>query len=114
MTLEERWAEVTADLIELEENHAFLEGLFALEAGQWENIAVLCRDIVHLKDDFEQLQEVSKNNLYVTWVDYPHASHGEGYCLIIFYTEEWQWSNTALYNKRWFTQKYACRKPVTS
>jgi len=43
---EERLRDLTADLVECEENSAFLERLFSLNAGVWEDLTVLCRDIV--------------------------------------------------------------------
>jgi hypothetical protein len=107
MSGEDSLTDVTADLVEREENHVFLERLFALEAGVWEAVAVLCRDIEHLKEPIEALQRSSTGVLYVTWLDYPHAAYGQGYCLIVFFEEEEHWSNVALYNKQWFFQKCA-------
>jgi hypothetical protein len=105
MNREDGLADVTADLVEREENHVFLERLFALEAGVWEAAAVLCRDIAHLKEQIEALQRSSTGGLYVTWLDYPHSAYGQGYCLIIFFVEEEHWHSVALYNKQWFFQK---------
>ena len=109
MKVEERLADLTADLVECEENSVFLERLFSLMAGVWADVTDLCRDIVHLEDDMAQLQQSSKGRLRATWLDYPASTHGKGYCLIIFFTEELHWSNIALYNKQWFSQKIARR-----
>jgi hypothetical protein len=105
MKVEERLADLTADLVECEENSVFLERLFSLKAGGWEDVTALCRDIVHLEDHMAQLQRSSKGRLRATWLNYPASTHGKGYCLIIFFAEELHWSNVALYNKQWFFRK---------
>ena len=109
MKVEERLADLTADLVECEENSVFLERLFSLKAGVWEDVTTLCRDIVHLEDHMAQLQQSSKGRLQATWLDYPASTHGKGYCLIIFFVEERHWSNVALYNKQWFSRKVTRR-----
>jgi len=109
MKVEERFEDLTADLVECEENSTFLERLFSLKAGVWEDVTVLCRDIVHLEDHMAQLQRSSKGRLQTTWLDYSASTHGKGYCLIIFFAEELHWSNVALYNKQWFSRKVTRR-----
>jgi hypothetical protein len=100
MKVEERLEELTADLVECEENSAFLERLFSLKAGVWEDVTVLCHRIVHLEDHMVQLQWSFKGRLQATWLDYPASTHGKGYCLLVFFAEELHWSNVALYNKQ--------------
>ena|GEM_PF-1015601 len=114
MKVEERLEELTADLVESEENSVFLERLFSLKAGVWEDVTALCRDIVHLEDDMAQLQQSSKDGLRATWLNYPASTHGKGYCLIIFFIEELHWSNVALYNKQWFSRKFTRRLRTTN
>jgi hypothetical protein len=114
MRVEERLADLTADLVECEENSVFLERLFSLKAGVWEDVTALCRDIVHLEDHMAQLQRSSKGRLHATWLDYPVSTHGKGYCLIIFFVEELHWSNVALYNKQWFSRKLTRRVRTTN
>ena len=109
MKVEERFEELTADLVECEENSVFLERLFSLKAGAWEDVTALCHDIVPLEEHMAQLQRSSKGGLRVTWLDYPASTHGKGYCLIIFCAEELHWSNVALYNKQWFFRKVTRR-----
>ena len=109
MKVEERLADLTADLVEYEENSVFLERLFSLKAGVWEDATTLCRDLVHLEDHMAQLQRSFKGRLRATWLDYPASTHGKGYCLIIFFAEELHWSNVALYNKQWFSRKVTRR-----
>jgi hypothetical protein len=110
---EDSLADITADLVEHAENTLFLERLFALEPGVWENVAVLCRDMPHLKDQIASLKRPDPGVLRVTWLDYPRSAHGKGYCLIIFFMEELHWSNVALYNKAWFRQKLTPNTHVT-
>ena len=105
MSIEDRLAELTADLLELEVNSPFLERLFALQAGIWADTAVLCHDVPHIKSQVEIIQHQLPGKLHTTWLEYPQALHGKGYCLIVFFSEELLWSNTALYNKQWFCQK---------
>jgi hypothetical protein len=95
---ENQLSDITADLVELEENGVFLERLFSLEAGQWVDAASLCNGVT---------QKLQDGVVQVTWLDYPNAAHGKGYCIIIFFAEEYHWSNVALYNKKWFLQKLA-------
>jgi hypothetical protein len=114
MKVEERFEELTTDLVESEENSVFLERLFSLKAGVWEDVTTLCRDIVQLEDDMAQLQRSSKGGLRATWLNYPASTHGKGYCLIIFFAEELHWSNVALYNKKWFSRKFIRRVRTTN
>jgi hypothetical protein len=107
MGIEDKLADLTTDLVEHEENQTFLARLFALEAGVWADVAVLCHEVVPLEEHVAHLQESTTGHLHVTWLDYPDAEHGKGYCLIIFFVEELHWSNVALYNKHWFLQKCA-------
>jgi hypothetical protein len=109
MKVEERLADLTADLVECEENSVFLERLFSLKAGVWADVTALCRDIVHLEEHMAQLQRSCKGRLQATWLDYPASTHGKGYCLIVFFVEELHWSNVALYNKQWFSRKVTRR-----
>jgi hypothetical protein len=114
MKIEESLADLTADLIGCKANSAFLERLFSLKAGVWADVTDLCRDIVHLEDHIAQLQRSSKGRLRATWLNYPISTHGKGYCLIIFFMEELHWSNVALYNKQWFSQKVTHRVRTTN
>ena len=114
MKIEEKLADLTADLVEDEENSVFLERLFSLKAGVWEDVTMLCRDLVHLEDPLAQLQWLFKGRLRATWLDYPASTHGKGYCLVIFFAEELHWSNVALYNKQWFSRKFARRVRTTN
>ena len=106
MNLENKLSDITADLVELEENSAFLERLFSIEAGKWVDAVSLCKGLTQIKGQLEKLKE---ETMRVTWLDYPDAAHGKGYCLIIFFSEELHWSSVALYNKRWFLRKFVRR-----
>jgi len=96
MNIENRLSDITADLVELEANTPFLERLFAIEAGRWVDAAYLCNGLT---------QRLREETVQVTWLDYPDAAPGKGYCLIIFFSEELHWSNVVLYNKAWFLRK---------
>lgn len=106
MNIESQLSDITADLVELEENSAFLERLFSHKAGKWVDAFSLCNGLTPIRGRLEKLKE---ETVRVTWLDYPDAAHGKGYCLIIFFSEELHWSNVALYNKQWFLQKFAHR-----
>jgi hypothetical protein len=112
MTLEEHLTDITADLVEVEGNSPFLERLFSLQAGTWEDTTVLCHDLGPCKDQIAQLQKRLPGKLQVTWLEYPASAYGSGYCVIIFFAEELHWSNVALYNKAWFSQRLGQRKRV--
>ncbi len=100
MKIEHQLSDITADLVELEENKPFLERLFSIEAGRWVDAGCLCDGLT---------QKLKEGRAQVTWLDYPDAAHGKGYCLIIFFSEELHWSNVALYNKQWFLRKVVCQ-----
>jgi len=112
VNIEDQLADITADLVERDENSLFLERIFSQKAGVWEATAALCNHLVHIKTQIEQLQKQLAGTLQATWLDYPHSGHGEGYCIIIFFLEELHWSSVALYNKQWFLQKLAQRQSV--
>ncbi len=112
VNIEDQLADITADLVEREENSLFLERIFAQTAGVWEDTAVLCNNLAPIKTHIEQLQKHLAGTLQATWLDYPHAEHGEGYCVIKFFLEELHWSSVALYNKQWFLQRLAQRQSV--
>lgn len=104
MNLEDRLSDITADLVELEENSAFLERLFSVEAGRWVDVAPLCSGLTEIERQLEELRESFDVPLQVTWLNSPKSVYGNGYCVIIFFSEELHWSNAALYNKQWFLQ----------
>lgn len=108
--IEEQLADITADLVEREENSLFLERLFSQKAGTWAAAAVLCDDLVPIKTQIEQLQKQGTETLQVTWLDYPRSAYGKGYCVIIFFSADLHWSSVAIYNQRWFLQKLAQRQ----
>ena len=112
VNIEDQLADITADLVEQDDNSPFLERIFSQQAGVWEATAVLCSDLAHIKTQIEQLQKQLAGTLQATWLDYPNSGHGAGYCVIIFFLEELHWSSVALYNKQWFLQKLAQRQSV--
>lgn len=105
MELEDKLSSITADLVEFESNSQFLERLFSEEAGKWIEIEPLCNGLKEIESQLEELRESVEGTLQVTWLDYPNAAYGEGYCIIIFFVEALHWSNLALYNKQLFLRK---------
>ena len=106
MNIENKLADITAALVELEENSTFLGRLFSIEAGKWVDAVSLCKGLTQIKGKQKKLKE---ETVRVTWLDYPDVAHGNGYCLIIFFSEELYWSSVALYNKQWFLRKFVRR-----
>ena len=103
MKLEDKLSEITADLVEFEENTLFLERLFSVEAGRWIEVAPLCNGLTEeVEEQLEALEESFQTPLQVAWLNSPKSAYGSGYCLIIFFLEDLHWSNVALYNKQWF------------
>ena len=49
VNIEEQLADITADLVERDENSPFLERIFAQKAGVWEATAVLCNNLAQIK-----------------------------------------------------------------
>ena len=100
MNLVDTSSEITADLVEFEENEPFLERLFQLEPGVWANLDCLCDDLDDYKERLNVLQKTFQEKVRVTWLNYPASRYGDGYCLILFFADEHQWHNVALYNKQ--------------
>lgn len=100
MNVEDILSEITADLVEFEENEPFLKRLFQLEPGRWADLAFLCVDLDGYEERLYGLQKTFQERVRVTWLNYPDSSHGDGYCLILFFADEHQWHNLALYNKQ--------------
>ena len=105
MTIEDQMADITADLVELEAYQPFLERLFSLQAGVWTTASLLCKDLLHIQEQMKHLEKKIADRLMISWLDYPVSTHGEGYCLIIFFVESLPWSQVALFNKQWFLQR---------
>jgi hypothetical protein len=93
-------SEITADLVEFEENEPFLARLFQLEPGIWAKLDCLCDNLADYKERLTMLQKTFQEKVRVTWLNYPDSRYGDGYCLILFFADEHQWHNVALYNKR--------------
>jgi hypothetical protein len=99
MSVRDTLSEITADLVEFEENEPFLERLFQLEPGVWADLDCLCDDLDGYKTRLEKLKKSFQERVRVTWLNYPDSAYGEGYGLIIFFADDQQWHNIALYNK---------------
>lgn len=100
MKLVDTLSEITADLVEFEENEPFLDRLFSLEPGIWVELDCLCEGLDGYQARLKKIKKVFQETVRVTWLPYPAASYGDGYCLIIFFAEQEQWHNVALYNKQ--------------
>ena len=100
MNLVDTLSEITADLVEFEENEPFLERLFQLEPGIWAKLDCLCDDLDDYKERLIVLQKTFQEKVRVTWLNYSDSKYGDGYCLILFFADEHQWHNIALYNKQ--------------
>ncbi len=100
MNLVDILSEITADLVEFEENEPFLERLFQLKPGVWTDLDGLCDDLDGYKERLKALQKPFQERVRVAWLDYPASRYGDGYCLILFFGDEHQWHNVALYNKQ--------------
>lgn len=107
MDVEDRLSCITSDLVSMKSNSPFLKRLFSQNAGKWIEIESLCSSLKEIETQLEKLRELFKGTLRVTWLTYPEAAVGEGYCLIIFFVEALHWSNLALYNKELFLSQFA-------
>jgi len=107
MNLVDTLSEITADLVELEENELFLERLFQLKPGVWTDLDCLCDGLDGYQAQLKALQQSFQERVRVTWLVYPAARYGDGYSLILFFAEEHQWHNVALYNKQRLDQDLA-------
>jgi hypothetical protein len=103
MNREEMLADVAADLVSIKQNRDFVRRLFRTEAGRWASVPTLCEGLPETAQRLKELEALAEGELLATWLDFPISLHGSGYCLIIFYLEELNWSNVAIFNKRVFS-----------
>jgi hypothetical protein len=102
MNTNEILSNISADLLAFKENGIFLKRLFSMEAGKWVDLDHMCRNLPKIEDQLKKLRKSFKGKLKLTWLDYPDPAYGKGYCLIIFFSEELNWHNVAIYNKQHF------------
>jgi hypothetical protein len=107
MNLLDKLSEVTANLVEFEENELFLRRLFQLRPGVWADLDFLIEDLGILGELRRALKNSFQERVRVTWLDYSDSRYGDGYSLILFFAEEQQWHNVALYNKSRFESHVA-------
>jgi len=100
MNLVDTLSEITADLVEFEENEPFLDRLFQLEPGVWVEVECLCDDLDGYQAKLKKWKKTFQDRVRVTWLNYPAFTDGDGYCLIIFFADQQQWHNVAMYNKQ--------------
>ena len=100
MNLIDMLSEITADLVEFEENEPFLDRLFQLEPGVWVEVECLCDDLDGYQAKLKKWKKTFQDRVRVTWLAYPAANHDDDYRLIIFFADQQQWHNVALYNKQ--------------
>ena len=105
---------ITADLVGYESNSPFLERLFLQAGGKWIEIDGLCKGLKEIESQLEELKELFDGTVRVTWLDYPDATCGLDYCIIIFFVEALHWSNLALYNKGLFLRKLTQKTPTST
>lgn len=108
MSLEDELSNLTADLVTLEINYPFLNRLFSVESGKWVELESLCIDLNEIKAELVEMKKSFQGTIRVSWLEYPDAVCGEGFCTIIFFVEALHWSNLALYNQQLFFKKF-CR-----
>ncbi|MFB2968059.1 hypothetical protein ACE1CD_03725 [Aerosakkonema sp. BLCC-F183] len=101
--LEDRLSDLTADLVALESNSAFLARLFSLESGKWVDLEPLCSELNEIRSEIAELKKSFQGTIRVTWLDYPDA---EGFCTIVFFVAALHWSNLALYNQQLFFKRF--------
>jgi hypothetical protein len=100
MRLVDTLSEITADLVEFEENELFLNRLFSLEPGTWGELDCLCDGLDGYQARLKKIKKAFQETVRVTWLPYPVVGYGDGYGLIIFFAEQQQWHNVALHNKQ--------------
>lgn len=104
MNLVDTLSEITADLVEFEENEPFLERLFHLEPGVWTELECLCNGLDDYQARLKKIKRAFQERVRVTWLAYPAANQDDDYRLILFFADQQQWHNVALYNKQQLDQ----------
>jgi len=106
MNIEDTLAEITTDLVAVQEATPFLKALFTTPAGAWTTLDEYYADLPQLQTSMRQLPHDVSEALQVSWLDYPPSVYGSGYCVIIFFLEALPWHNVVLYNKQWFFSQF--------
>jgi hypothetical protein len=99
VSLVDRLSCIADDLVELERNRPFLDRLFANGSGQWLSVDTLCLGLQDVWYELRELRLVFKEDLKVTWLDYPNSSKDQGTCVLIFFAETAHWSKLILMNR---------------
>jgi hypothetical protein len=106
--VERALTEIAADLVGQKKGVSFLERLFAMESGRWEELAVLCVDLPEILARLAGLDEQYIGDLRATWLEYPTSSHGSGYCLIFLFSDT-MWNHVASFNRGLFLKESSAR-----
>lgn len=111
MNLVDTLSEITADLVEFEENEPFLDRLFQMEPGVWKDLYCLCEGLDDYQARLKKIKKTFQERVRVTWLAYPASNPDDDYRMIIFFADQQQWHNVAMYNKQ---QLDYSRKKATS
>jgi hypothetical protein len=87
--VEDKLSSLTADLVSRKDYEWWIRDLFTNPPGRWIDV------FGSLASSQEDLEDMT---CYAAWLSFPMSSYGDGYRLIIFFSEQPHWSNVALYN----------------
>jgi hypothetical protein len=96
MKIEDFLSDVTADLVSFTKTEPFVKYLFSRLNAEWIDVIQACKDL-KLDDTLRYFAEISTTYLLATWLYFP-SGNGEGFRMILFFSESLFWSNIAIYN----------------
>lgn len=100
MKLNEKFMDLTADLVSERASEPFLQMLLALPAGQWLSLRSTCADLPSASLLIAAFEKRYKTSLYAVWLMQPEAeNNNDDYGVVIFYADALLLSSVAIYNK---------------
>jgi hypothetical protein len=94
--IQDALSDVTSNLVSFKKTEPFVHHLFSHSSGAWIDVIQTCIEL-KLESQLEELYDISTISLLAVWLHFP-SDNGEGYRMILFFSEPLGWSNIAIYN----------------
>lgn len=98
LTVKDKLSNIVFSIVGETSNEVILQELFAKPMGEWLDLLPLCNRAQDIQSQLTDISEELEDHFIATWVDYSKSDYGEGYRVIIFFSEALAWSSIAIYN----------------
>lgn len=98
LTVKDKLSNIVFSIVGETSNEFILQELFAKPMGEWLDLLPLCNRVQDIQSQLTDISEELEDHFIATWVDYSKSDYGEGYRVIIFFSEALAWSSIAIYN----------------